>query len=165
MEPQAQLRSSGKMPTPLSRPLPRALTPGQLAQRAGLSVSALHFYEKEGLIKASRTPGNQRRYDRAVLRRLGVIKAAQALGIPLADIKERLAGLPHDKAPSKADWAKVAEAWRDDLDLRIARLVRLRDSLSGCIGCGCLSVDACPLRNPDDRMAEEGPGPRWLEGR
>jgi MerR family redox-sensitive transcriptional activator SoxR len=161
MEPQAKLRSRGKVPIPL----PKALTPGQLAKRAGTSVSALHFYEKEGLIKASRTPGNQRRYDRAVLRRLGVIKAAQALGIPLAQIKERLAALPHDKAPSTEDWAKVAEAWQDDLDRRIDRLVRLRDNLSGCIGCGCLSVDACPLRNPDDRMAAEGPGARWLEER
>ncbi|MGF1544270.1 MAG: redox-sensitive transcriptional activator SoxR [Parvularculaceae bacterium] len=142
---------------------PKPLTPRETASRAGLSVSALHFYERQGLIKAWRTDGNQRRYDRAALRRLGVIKAAQALGLPLSEIKARLAPLPHDRAPTQAGWARVARRWRADLDQRIVRLERLRDCLDGCIGCGCLSVKACPLRNPEDAMGLEGSGARWIE--
>ncbi len=144
--------------------LKRGLTPGQTAERAGLSVSALHFYEREGLIQSWRTSGNQRRYDREVLRRLGVIKAAQTLGIPLADVKEKLGALPHDKSARQADWARVAKAWRAELDQRIERLTRLRSALDGCIGCGCLSMKKCPLYNPDDRLGATGAGPRYIEG-
>ncbi|MEM0928551.1 MAG: redox-sensitive transcriptional activator SoxR [Pseudomonadota bacterium] len=146
-----------------STPLPKALTPGQAAARAGLSVSALHFYEREGLIRSWRTPGNQRRYDRAVLRRLGVIKTAQNLGIPLAEIRDKLSALHPEDPPSKDDWADVAQGWREDLSERIAKLTRLRDALDGCIGCGCLSASKCPLYNPDDRAAERGTGARYVE--
>jgi MerR family redox-sensitive transcriptional activator SoxR len=136
----------------------RTLTPGQVASRTGLTVSALHFYEREGLITSHRTPGNQRRYERSVLRRLGVVKAAQALGIPLADVKRELAALPLDRQPGAKDWKVLAENWEADLTARIERLTRLRDYLSGCIGCGCLSTASCPLYNPDDKLAERGSG-------
>ena len=140
--------------------LPQVLTVGELARRGGVSVSALHFWEREGLIQGWRSGGNQRRYDRATLRRVAIIKVAQAVGIPLAEVRARL-----DAAPKgKAGWARLASDWRADLDRRIALLTRLRDRLDGCIGCGCLSVDECPLRNPNDRVAEEGAGPRHLLG-
>ncbi len=143
--------------------LPSDLTPGEAAARAGLSVSALHFYEKEGLIRAWRTPGNQRRYDRAALRRLSLIKTAQNLGVPLKEIKAKLANLPHDRAPKKSDWTKLAAEWQHDLKARIERLQRLSDYLEGCIGCGCLSMGACELRNPGDIAASQGPGARFIE--
>ncbi|MEM6913151.1 MAG: redox-sensitive transcriptional activator SoxR [Pseudomonadota bacterium] len=146
-----------------SSSLPKALTPGQAANRAGLTVSALHFYEREGLISSWRTPGNQRRYDRAVLRRLGVIKTAQNLGIPLAEIREKLSALHPEDPPSRDDWAEVAQDWRADLSDRIAKLTRLRDALDGCIGCGCLSASKCPLYNPNDRAARRGTGARYIE--
>ena len=133
---------------------------GELARRSGVSVSALHFYEREGLIHGWRSAGNQRRYERATLRRVAVIKVAQAVGIPLAEIRARLQNLPD----GKAGWARLAAGWRADLDRRIGLLTRLRDRLDGCIGCGCLSVDDCPLRNPGDRVAAEGAGPRHLIG-
>lgn len=142
-------------------PLPRVLSVGELARRSGVSVSALHFYEREGLIESWRSGGNQRRYERAALRRVAIIRVAQAVGIPLAEIRARLATVP----PGKKGWAKLAGAWRTDLDRRIALLERLRDRLDSCIGCGCLSVEECPLRNPEDRAAGDGPGPRHLLGR
>ena len=133
-------------------PLPKVLSVGELARRSGVSVSALHFWEREGLIHGWRSAGNQRRYERATLRRVAIIKVAQAVGIPLAEVKARLEAAP----AGKQGWATLAEAWRADLDRRIAMLTRLRDRLEGCIGCGCLSVDDCPLRNPEDRVALEG---------
>jgi MerR family transcriptional regulator, redox-sensitive transcriptional activator SoxR len=139
-------------------PLPKVLGVGEVARRSGVSVSALHFWEREGLIEGWRTRGNQRRYERAVLRRVAIIKVAQQVGVPLAEIRARLAAMPK----GKAGWARLAAGWRADLDRRIALMTRLRDRLDGCIGCGCLSVDDCPLRNPEDRMAEEGAGPRHL---
>src|SRR5688500_5528040 len=139
------------------------LTVGEVARRSGIAVSAVHFYERRGLIAAWRSRGNQRRYERAVLRRIAIIKVAQQLGVPLAEIGERLAALPADRTPGKVDWARLAAAWRGDLDSRIAQLVRLRDNLDGCIGCGGLSVTNCPLRNPGDVLAAEGPGPRFLD--
>jgi len=141
-------------------PLPRVLSVGELARRSGVSVSALHFWEREGLIHGWRSAGNQRRYERATLRRVAIIKVAQAVGIPLAEVKARLEAAP----AGKKGWATLAEAWRADLDRRIALLTRLRDRLDGCIGCGCLSVDDCPLRNPEDRVAQEGAGARYLIG-
>ncbi|MEO1041837.1 MAG: redox-sensitive transcriptional activator SoxR [Pseudomonadota bacterium] len=146
-----------------STPLPKALTPGQAASRAGLTVSALHFYEREGLISSWRTSGNQRRYDRAVLRRLGVIKTAQNLGIPLAEIRDKLSALHPEDPPSRDEWAEVASGWREDLSERIAKLTRLRDALDGCIGCGCLSASKCPLNNPNDRAAQRGTGACYVE--
>ena len=140
----------------------KVLTVGELASRSGVAVSAIHFYERKGLISAWRTRGNQRRYERAALRRLAVIKVAQMLGIPLAEIRARLAALPADRTPNKADWSRLAADWRAELDQRIAQLTGLRDRLDGCIGCGCLSVEQCPLRNPGDALAARGPGPHHL---
>jgi MerR family redox-sensitive transcriptional activator SoxR len=138
--------------------MPKILTVGELARRSGVSVSAVHFWERQGLIHGWRSPGNQRRYERATLRRVAIIKVAQAVGIPLAEIKVRLDSLP----PGKQGWALLAGEWRADLDRRISLLTRLREQLDGCIGCGCLSVEDCPLRNPEDRLAQEGPGARRL---
>lgn len=138
------------------------LTPGETSARAGVSVSALHFYEREGLVTSERTAGNQRRYHRDVLRRLAFVRASQQLGISLARIKEALATLPGDRSPTKADWARLSRSWRADLDARIDQLTRLRDSLDGCIGCGCLSLRSCALYNADDELATDGPGPRRL---
>ncbi|MBY6006531.1 redox-sensitive transcriptional activator SoxR [Salipiger bermudensis] len=134
-----------------------------MAARAGVAVSTLHFYESEGLIESWRTPANHRRYDRRELRRVAVIRVAQSLGIPLAEIRTMLARLPKGRAPNKAEWQAVSEDWRSELDARIARLEALRDDLDGCIGCGCLSMETCPLYNPGDAKGREGPGPRtWI---
>jgi MerR family transcriptional regulator, redox-sensitive transcriptional activator SoxR len=141
----------------------RELTVGQLAQRSGVAVSALHFYEAEGLISARRTSGNQRRYKREMLRRVAFIRASQRVGIPLKTIKEALDRLPNNRTPNRRDWERLSAAWRKDLDERIAQLEHLRDRLSGCIGCGCLSIDRCNLTNPGDVMGDEGPGPRNLD--
>jgi MerR family redox-sensitive transcriptional activator SoxR len=138
------------------------LTVGEVAGRSGVAVSTLHFYETKGLIESYRTGGNQRRYERHVLRRVAVIKVAQELGLSLAAIAEALAILPQDRSPSRDDWARLSAGWRDDLDRRIAQLKKLRDGLTDCIGCGCLSIDTCPLRNAEDRLGREGPGPRRL---
>lgn len=141
----------------------RDLSVGEVAARSGLRVSAVHFYEARGLIHAMRSSGNQRRFAREVLRRIAVIKVAQRAGIPLARIREALGSLPEHRAPNRKDWELLSASWRSELDLRIERLTRLRDQLSGCIGCGCLSIDVCPLRNPGDELAAEGPGPRLLD--
>ncbi len=145
--------------------LPSELSVGEVAARTGVAVSALHFYETSGLIRSRRSAGNQRRYPREVLRRVGVIKAAQRLGVRLETIRAALSTLPEHRTPTAADWRRLSEAWRAELDDRIARLVRLRDHLDGCIGCGCLSLKTCPLRNPGDRLGEEGSGARYLEPR
>ncbi|ARB47580.1 redox-sensitive transcriptional activator SoxR [Alloalcanivorax xenomutans] len=141
----------------------KALTVGQVAERTGLAVSAIHFYEAKGLIQSRRSSGNQRRYTRDVLRRLAVIKIAQRTGIPLAEIAQALATLPEERTPNAKDWGRLSAQWREDLDKRIERLTLLRDQLSGCIGCGCLSLSACPLRNPMDELAEEGSGARLVD--
>jgi MerR family redox-sensitive transcriptional activator SoxR len=138
------------------------LTPGELSVRAGVAVSALHFYEREGLIESRRTAGNQRRYHRDVLRRVAFIRVSQSLGISLARIREALDGLPVDKVATKADWARLSSRWRTDLDERIDQLERLRDQLDSCIGCGCLSLKSCALYNPEDDLGRNGPGPHRL---
>lgn len=138
------------------------LSVGEVAERAGVAVSALHFYERKGLIRSHRTGGNQRRYDRDVLRRLAIIRMGQELGVPLAEIGEQLEALPDGRPAGKADWARMSSRWRDRLDRRIALMTRLRDELTGCIGCGCLSLKACPLYNRDDTLSSEGSGPRRL---
>ena len=140
----------------------KELTVGQLSARSGVAVSALHFYEAEGLITARRTSGNQRRYPREMLRRVAFIRASQRVGIPLARIRTALATLPQERTPTRRDWARLSAAWREDLDDRIRQLQHLRDRLTGCIGCGCLSISACQLANPGDRLGDEGPGPRKL---
>jgi MerR family transcriptional regulator, redox-sensitive transcriptional activator SoxR len=144
-------------------PMPRQLTVGQVAARSGVAVSTLHFYEAQGLIQSWRNQGNQRRYPREVLRRVAVIKVAQRTGIPLAEIREALATLPNKRTPTAEDWKRLSTRWRANLDDRIDRLSRLRNQLDGCIGCGCLSLGACPLRNPWDELGAQGPGPRLLD--
>jgi len=141
----------------------KALSVGEVAARSGVAVSTLHFYEAEGLIKSWRNGGNQRRYAREVLRRVAVIKVAQRTGIPLAEIREALSTLPEKRTPTAEDWKKLSTLWRAHLNDRIDRLTRLRDQLDGCIGCGCLSIDSCPLRNPWDKLGAQGPGPRLLD--
>ncbi|WP_258240191.1 redox-sensitive transcriptional activator SoxR [Pseudidiomarina homiensis] len=139
------------------------LSVGQIAERCGVNVSAIHFYERKGLIHSSRSTGNQRRFGREAIRRVSIIKVAQQLGISLEEVAEVFEPLPKFGAPSKADWQSVAEQWQQRLQQRIAKLQRLKDSLTGCIGCGCLSMTACPLYNANDKLAEQGPGPVILE--
>ena len=141
----------------------KELTVGQLAARSGVAVTALHFYESRGLIKSNRNQGNQRRYPREVLRRVALIKVAQRLGIPLADIGAALKSLPDNRAPTAADWQVLSAQWRRELDERIQQLTLLRDKLNGCIGCGCLSMEACPLRNFGDVLGEQWAGAQMLE--
>jgi MerR family redox-sensitive transcriptional activator SoxR len=138
------------------------LTVGQLAERSGIAVSALHFYESKGLIRSRRTAGNQRRFSRDTLRRVSFIKISQRVGIPLKQIKEALDTLPEERTPTVEDWARLSQTWRTELDSRIEQLERLRDDLTDCIGCGCLSLKTCALANPYDRLGEQGPGPRRL---
>lgn len=139
------------------------LTVGEVAARSGVRVSTVHFYEAKGLIHAARNSGNQRRFTREVLRRIAVIKVAQRAGMPLARIRQAMGQLPPHRAPDPEDWKRLSAEWHDELDGRITRLTRLRDQLERCIGCGCLSTVHCPLRNPDDALAAEGPGPRLLD--
>lgn len=141
----------------------RILTVGEVAKRAGVAVSTLHFYESRGLIRSMRSAGNQRRFPAAVLRRIAIIKVAQRAGIPLEDIGAALAPFPPDAKLSAAEWKDMSSRWRAMLEARIIRLTRLRDELDGCIGCGCLSLADCPLRNPGDALGREGSGPRILE--
>lgn len=141
------------------------LTVGQLAERSGVAVTALHFYERKGLIHSRRTPGNQRRYPRHMLRRVAFIQVSQRVGIPLRMVGDALAGLPEGRTPTRDDWSDLSTQWQTELDTRIEQLVRLRDRLSDCIGCGCLSLDRCALRNPDDRLGGQGAGPRRLFSR
>lgn len=138
------------------------LTIGELSARSGVAPSALRFYEREGLIHASRTSGNQRRYDRAELRRVAFIKIAQQVGVSLDEIREALASLPENRTPTRADWSRLSARWRYRLQERIGVLERLRDQLSGCIGCGCLSLQRCKLVNPSDRLAAVGTGPQRI---
>lgn len=139
------------------------LSVGEVARRAGVAVSTLHFYERQGLLASWRNNGNQRRYSRDVLRRVAVIKIAQTTGIPLAEIRQALETLPQGRTPTAKDWERLSARWKDDLDRRIANLENLRDRLSACIGCGCLSIRDCPLRNPGDEAGREGSGARFLE--
>lgn len=140
-----------------------ALTVGQVAARSGVAVSAIHFYESQGLIKGWRNKGNHRRYSRDVLRRVALIKVAQRTGISLADIRKAFDSLPKGRTPIADDWKNLSANWRDSLTDRISRLTRLRDQLNGCIGCGCLSLGVCPQYNPGDTLANQGPGPRILD--
>ena len=138
------------------------LTIGELAARSGVAASALRFYEEKGLISSVRTGGNQRRYERSQLRRVAFVRVAQQLGVSLAEIRNALQDLPEGRTPTKADWAHLSTRWRAQLDERIRMLEKLRDDLTGCIGCGCLSLQACRLYNPEDSLAGAGSGPRRL---
>ncbi|HTF51389.1 MAG TPA: redox-sensitive transcriptional activator SoxR [Pseudonocardia sp.] len=138
------------------------LTVGQLAQRSGVAVSALHFYERQELINSRRTSGNQRRYRRDTLRRVALIRIAQRVGIPLAEVRSALAELPDSRTPNRADWENLSQRWHDELDDRIKQLQQLRDEFTDCIGCGCLSLDRCRMANPFDKLSGHGAGPRRL---
>jgi MerR family redox-sensitive transcriptional activator SoxR len=140
------------------------LTVGQVAERSGIAVSALHFYERHGLITSIRTRGNQRRYNRETLRRLAFIRASQYVGISLAAIRIALDQLPSERTPTREDWARLSEQWRTELDSRIAQLEALRGQLTDCIGCGCLSLRGCHLTNPRDVLSREGTGARRFPG-
>lgn len=140
------------------------LTIGDLAKRAGVATSALRYYEERGLISSERTDGNQRRYQRSVLRTVSVIRAAQEVGLTLAEIEQALDSLPNSRAPTKSDWTKLSRGWRTQLDERIGELIALRDELDDCIGCGCLSLRSCALFNPGDRAATSGTGARYITG-
>lgn len=140
----------------------KELTVGQVARRSGVAVSTLHFYETKGLIHSRRTGGNQRRYSRDTLRRVAIIRVGQSVGVSLAEIATALATIPEGRTPSQEDWSTLSSTWKAALDHRIRQLEKLRDGLTDCIGCGCLSTEHCPMRNPDDRLATEGAGPRWL---
>ncbi len=137
---------------------------GALSRRTGLAVSAIRHYEKQGLLKPWRNAGGQRRYERADIRRLSFVMIAQQLGLTLTEIREVLAGLPGERTPTPEDWTRISEGLRAHLDRRIETLVKLRDDLDGCIGCGCLSLPRCALYNPQDRAARLGTGPRYLMG-
>lgn len=138
------------------------LSIGEVAERAGVAASALRFYERERLIESTRTEGGQRRYERDVLRRVAFVRAAQRVGLTLDEIRESLQSLPDARTPTAADWARLSRSWRPLLNRRIEELERLRDRLDSCIGCGCLSLKACQLSNPDDIAAADGAGARWL---
>ena len=138
-------------------------TVGKVAQRCGVKVSTLHFYEQKGLIRSWRNAGNQRRYKADVLRRVSVIKAAQKMGISLEEIKQAFSTLPDQRTPTVNDWKKLSSRWQGELNARIAYLERLRDSLTGCIGCGCLSMKNCPIYNEDDKLSAQGSGPVILD--
>jgi MerR family redox-sensitive transcriptional activator SoxR len=138
------------------------LTIGELSARSGVAPSALRFYEAEGLIASRRTSGNQRRYERAILRRIALIQAGRAAGIPLERIRSALDTLPSRRTPTRRDWERLSRGWRDDLDRQIETLQALRGRLTTCIGCGCLSIDACELLNPDDEAGSSGPGAHYL---
>lgn len=140
------------------------LTIGETALRSGVAASTLRFYETRKLISSHRSPGNQRRYHRSMLRRISIIKVAQSLGLSLEEISTALETLPDKRTPTRRDWQKLSLKWRDQLDARIANLQKLREQLSGCIGCGCLSLKRCALYNPGDRAAAKGAGPRYLLG-
>ncbi len=138
------------------------MTIGEVAERADVATSTLRYYESQRLIESVRSPGGQRRYQREVLRRVAFVRAAQRVGLSLDEIRTALAALPAARTPTAADWRRLSRSWRPLLDKRIGELERLRDRLDTCIGCGCLSLRACRLLNPDDVAAVEGPGPRWL---
>lgn len=142
----------------------QGLTIGDLAARTGLAVSAIRFYETHGIVAPLRNAGGHRRYDRADIRRLSFVMIAQKLGFPLAQLAEHLASLPSHHAPNRDDWTRIATGFKSQIDARIAALIQLRDTLDGCIGCGCLSLDRCALYNPADRAAAKGAGPRYLLG-
>ena len=139
-----------------------SLTIGQVSARSGIAPSALRYYEQQGLVSATRTSGGARRYARSVLRRLAFVRAAQNVGLSLAEIRDALATLPDDRPPTARDWARLSRGWRDRLDEQIAALTQLRDGLTSCIGCGCLSLGRCALSNPGDVAAGAGAGARWL---
>jgi MerR family redox-sensitive transcriptional activator SoxR len=150
---------AGTHPEDLRRPL----SAGQVAARSGVPVSTVHFYEAKGLVSSWRSSGNQRRYGRDVLRRVAIVKVAQRLGLPLSMIKQAIDSLPGGRTPTAKDWRRLSAEWRKELDRRIALLQRLRGQLDSCIGCGCLSLKVCQLRNPGDTVSDQGSGPLLMK--
>jgi MerR family transcriptional regulator, redox-sensitive transcriptional activator SoxR len=142
--------------------MPAHLTIGELSHRSGVAASALRFYETVGLVDSERTGGNQRRYARHMIRRVAFIRAAQRVGLSLEEIQSALSSLPDGRTPTKSDWQRVSRAWTARIDRQIADLEQLKRKLTGCIGCGCLSMRTCSLSNPDDAQADLGAGPAWL---
>ncbi|MFY0595979.1 MAG: redox-sensitive transcriptional activator SoxR [Cognatishimia sp.] len=142
----------------------RGLSIGQISERTGLAPSAIRYYEEEGLVSPFRNAGGQRRFERADIRRLSFVMISQQLGFSIKQVKDALASLPDNRTPTKADWARLSNQFKDDLDARIAQMEALRDKLDGCIGCGCLSLKACKLYNPQDRIRHNGRGPRYILG-
>jgi MerR family transcriptional regulator, redox-sensitive transcriptional activator SoxR len=142
----------------------QSLTIGEVARRSGVATSALRFYEERDLIRSERASSGHRRYPRSVIRRVAFIVFAQRIGLTLDEIRVELAKLPENRVPRRSDWSKLSESWTGRIDERIAELERLRDGLTECIGCGCLSLDRCKLANPDDRAGRRGPGPRYWVG-
>jgi MerR family transcriptional regulator, redox-sensitive transcriptional activator SoxR len=158
-------RAGGDRPVVTARrDEPEGLSIGELSARTGVAPSALRFYEAEGLITSARTSGGQRRYSRDTLRRVSFMRIAQQVGLSLDDIRGAMASLPANRTPTRHDWERLSSSWRPLLDARIRLLERLRDDLSGCIGCGCLSLTTCPLYNPGDVLGSRGPGARILLG-
>jgi MerR family transcriptional regulator, redox-sensitive transcriptional activator SoxR len=141
------------------------ITIGELSKRSGVATSALRFYEAQGLISSERTTGNQRRFQRSQLRRVAFVRSAQRVGLSIDEIRDALSTLPDARTPNKADWERLSRSWQSRLDERIAELERLKTKLTGCIGCGCLSLRTCSLMNPDDEAAPRGPGAVYLQGR
>ena len=139
-----------------------AMLIGEVAARSGFAASALRYYEREGLIVSQRSPGGQRQFHRSVLRRLAFVRAAQSVGLSLEEVRDALATLPDNRTPTRGDWARLSRTWRSRLDEQIAALETLRDGLTSCIGCGCLSLGRCALSNPGDEAAQAGPGARFL---
>ncbi|CAI9418911.1 redox-sensitive transcriptional activator SoxR [Nocardioides sp. T2.26MG-1] len=139
-----------------------ALSVGEVSRRTGVAASALHYYESLGLISSHRSPGNQRRYARHMVRRISLILVAKRLGIPLSDVRDAFEPLPHDRRPTAHDWRRVSTRWKRTLEERRSQIERLEKELNGCIGCGCLSMKACRLLNPEDALADYGPGPQRL---
>ena len=153
------------MPSIRPAPSPQDMLPiGHIARRTGLAVSAIRFYEEKGLLRSVRAASGHRRYARADIRRLSFVRIAQSFGFTLPQIREVLDALPNSRTPTAADWRKISQNFRAELDARIATLEKLRDDLDGCIGCGCLSLDRCRLYNPTDNAASAGSGPRYLLG-
>ena len=143
---------------------PLHLTISEIAKRCGVAASALRFYETKGLIQSTRTSGNQRRYHSSVVRRVSVIRVAQNLGLTLEEVAQAFRSLPDERTPTKRDWEQLSKSWKHHLDERINRMQDIRDKLTGCIGCGCLSMQSCSLYNKEDNAAAKGTGPRYLLG-
>ena len=173
LQPQVNLRSrkilqvikkSVKGPKKIEKNSIKAeLSVGEVAIRSGVAISTIHFYDSKGLIPSWRNSGNQRRFPRGILRRIATIKVAQRLGISLEAIAQAFKALPDNRAPTIKDWENLSKKWKDELNERIDKLTQLRDQLTNCIGCGCLSMKDCPLRNPEDQLSKEGAGPRLLD--
>lgn len=144
-----------------SQPKP-ILSVGEISKRSGLPISTIHFYEEKGIISSFRNNGNQRQFQRESLRIISLVKAAQGIGYSLEEIKSMLDKLPVDRKLTDADWTRISKVWKKEIESKIKALIQIRDHLNKCIGCGCLSLSECPLRNPEDRLSRKGAGPQLI---